>query len=111
MDEEDFDDIRAVCEHHAPKPDEKFAEMSPKKFVKAYVKVGFPAIHFAGHMSVEYMWVLVKAVKNGKLAGRLKNSPLFTAFAFDDKKLKKPLKHNDYVRIDRKDICEVIWPQ
>lgn len=78
--------LRAVCDTHAPKPQEKFTKKEPKFFIGKWVKKAFKVNkEFPKRPQLEHIWVKVTEVRDRTLVGTLANAPLFMEERFGDK--------------------------
>jgi hypothetical protein len=66
---------RFVPPDQVPKPDPRYAALSPAWFLGRFVKLGFPCLQTPD--VIEHCWVEVVAVRpRGVLHGRLNNDPV-----------------------------------
>lgn len=95
--------IGAVCENHAPKPQEKYAKEKPKFFIGKFVKKGFEGVNpTTGVKALEHMWVRITSVcgvEKNTLHGTLNNDPLFDMDIKDGSKVTVKLSEIE-------DVCD-----
>lgn len=76
MSKEPRSNIGMVCPEHAPRPNKELIKgKSPEDFISKFVKKAFTVP--GEETLVEHMWIWVQEVVDGKLAGRLDNTPIY----------------------------------